>query len=97
VLDVTVCSSGLCQMLTGGQVSDDDTLSDHRLIECQLEKVKIPIQWKRNPARTVWPVYLEHLEHSLPPLTYPKSMEAIEEYTCGVTKAIVTSFEKACP
>ncbi|XP_043472976.1 uncharacterized protein LOC122505430 [Leptopilina heterotoma] len=54
VLDITICSKSLCDGVGDWRVSDEDSLSDHRLITFRLESIDREQECGRNPRSTDW-------------------------------------------
>ncbi|XP_043479878.1 uncharacterized protein LOC122509713 [Leptopilina heterotoma] len=77
VLDITICSKSFCDGVRDWRVSDEDSLSDHRLITFRLESKDREQEWGRNPRSTDWASYSEDLKASM--ACFPTSYGTMEE------------------
>ncbi|XP_043470928.1 uncharacterized protein LOC122504096 [Leptopilina heterotoma] len=97
VLDITICSKSLCDGVRDWRVSDEDSLSDHRLITFRLESKDREQEWGRNPRSTDWASYIKDLKTSMAcfPTSYGtrEELELAAEY---LRDSIICSIERNC-
>jgi len=79
-------------------VSGEDSMSDHRYITFTLKRDRKPPGFRLNPRQTNWTVYDQELNQSIGMwigrVTTPGD---IERELTNLNKAVIGSFEKACP
>ena len=64
VLDLTLCSASLAEKIKNWHVSDEPSLSDHRHIIFYIEASPLTREQFRNPRKTNWNLYKDHLTMS---------------------------------
>ena len=98
VLDLTICNRGLIGRISKWRVSDETSLSDHRLIRAEISDWLTVTKWKRNPRSTNWDQFKHDLSITLNGFRgnygNPRDLE-VSELT--VRKAIITAYENNCP
>ena len=98
VLDITLISPGLSELITDWEVSDDVSLSDHRHIRFRLKSKRLERQFLRNPRSTDWSLFSETLDQTTPYI--PQCLNSIEEIDNAVLKVeryVMNAYFKACP
>ncbi|XP_043475031.1 uncharacterized protein LOC122506781 [Leptopilina heterotoma] len=97
MLDITICSKSLCDGVRDWRVSDEDSLSDHRLVTFRLESKDREHEWGRNSRSTDWASYREDLKASMAcfPTSYRtrKELRLAAEY---LRDSIICPFERNC-
>ena len=98
MIDVTLATPPIVYDIVNWHVSGEDSISDHRYITFILKHdTKLP-SVSHNPRRTSWSVYDQELNQStgmwIGRVTTPGD---IERELTNLNKAIIASFEKACP
>jgi ribonuclease HI len=97
VLDITLCSRSCYDMIEDWRVSDEETLSDHRLIEFTIacpDRVEVA---RRNPRKTKWSGYLEDLKTHLP--DFGEGVLTVRELEAAadqLQQAVVLSYHQNC-
>lgn len=99
VLDITLVSSSIRDLIKNWRVSTEPSLSDHRIIELNIENVKYNRPIRRVPRKTNWEVYKTNLQNNLHCLSSGGNRHHmdLEQDTEKVTKAIMEAFESSCP
>lgn len=98
VLDITLASPSLCNYIRAWQVSPEPSLSDHRIISFDIEDVGSHSEEKRNPRRTDWTLYREHLCGSLSLIsTVAKNTDELDRAVERVNESILEAFQESCP
>ena len=64
VLDLTLCSASITEKVKNWHVSDEPSLSDHRHIRFDVEATPLRREHFRNPKKTNWNSFKEHLVNS---------------------------------
>ncbi|XP_029175237.1 uncharacterized protein LOC114943717 [Nylanderia fulva] len=98
VIDITIRSGGILDLLRGWRVSDEPSESDHRQVRFTMEQVQSQGLWMRNPRKTNWRGYEEDLKSRLkeaPTRFYTKeNLETAGDY---LNDAIKYLYEMNCP
>ena len=98
VIDLTLATPPIAHDIEDWSVSGKDSMSDHRYITFTLKCDRKPPGFRRNPRRTNWTVYDQELNQSIGmwigKVTTPGD---IERELTNLNKAVIGSFEKACP
>lgn len=100
VIDLTLGSPRVCQAVVNWMVSDEDTLSDHRLINFELlgRSCQAPVELRRNPRKANWPTFKVELEGLIGNLRdWPRTGGGIEREAGELQTASIHAFEAACP
>jgi len=98
VLDITICSKGLGDLVKNWKVWKIDSFSDHRYISFRLTLKAECRQPSRNPKRTKWEDFKKEVKLCLTPHHRPISnVRELDTEVEGLTHALVTSYEKTCP
>ncbi|XP_029169805.1 uncharacterized protein LOC114939608 [Nylanderia fulva] len=98
VIDITICSGGILDLLRGWRVSDEPSGSDHRQIRFTMEQVQSQGLWKRNPRKTNWRGYEEDLRSRLKEApTRFHTKENLETAADYLNDAIKYSYKMNCP
>lgn len=97
VLDITICSPDLTRLVQGWAVSDEQMLSDHRMIEFCLTKAQTELRWTRNIKTTNWTTYVNMLANGLPEVTYPTCEHEVETYSQQLTQCMTDALNQSCP
>ncbi|XP_044575186.1 uncharacterized protein LOC123258995 [Cotesia glomerata] len=100
VIDLTLGSRKIAQMVTDWGVSKEDTLSDHRQINFSVKgnKDNGTRDTYRNPRSTDWLKYRKELGNRLgKPVRGLRNVPKIEQAAEHLQQAIVQSYEIACP
>ncbi|XP_029171938.1 uncharacterized protein LOC114941203 [Nylanderia fulva] len=98
VIDITIRSGGILDLLRGWRVSDEPSESDHRQVRFTMEQVQSQGLWMRNPRKTNWRGYEEDLKSRLkeaPTRFYTK--EKLETAADYLNDAIKYLYEMNCP
>ncbi|XP_018363697.1 PREDICTED: uncharacterized protein LOC108761587 [Trachymyrmex cornetzi] len=98
VLDLTLCSLGFVRKVREWKVSNEPSLSDHRLITFRLSDLKVEVKKVRNPKRTDLVSYQRDLGIKL--RDFPKRYGTAEELELCVDylqRALIGSYEANCP
>ncbi|XP_076289818.1 uncharacterized protein LOC143213650 [Lasioglossum baleicum] len=100
VIDITLGTAKVAQTTKNWRVSDEITLSDHRLISFRLEgeACDVPTGPYRNPRACDWSLYKEELDTRLGGLyVRPKTTTETECAVADIQSAVTQSYELACP
>jgi hypothetical protein len=65
VIDLTLGTNRIGDLVSNWHVSDDPSLSDHRHICFQIHNIKVEQSTYRNPKRTNWESYQDDLQVNL--------------------------------
>ncbi|MCP3661285.1 MAG: hypothetical protein GY696_02130 [Gammaproteobacteria bacterium] len=98
VIDITLASSEVSNAVGNWRVSDEESLSDHRLIRFSIPVDSPPPVLYRNPRATDWVSYNEELCQGLEgdtPAVW--TSDQIEVQTSRLQSAIVSAYEASCP
>jgi len=96
VIDITLCSAGMTDLVRDWRVSNELSGSDHRQAFFSLVHEE-EIRWGRNPKHTNWMSYRTDLESILKKA--PSSFHTIENLEMAaqfVSDAIKTAYESNC-
>ncbi|XP_072401064.1 uncharacterized protein [Diabrotica undecimpunctata] len=97
VLDLTLCTSRISDIITNWVVSDEPSCSDHRHIRFDLDIFPSEIKY-RNPRDTNWVGYRESLSKNLEECTISfKSPEVIDSAAETISEAIMAAYQENCP
>ncbi|XP_072380731.1 uncharacterized protein [Diabrotica undecimpunctata] len=97
VLDLTLCTSRISDIITNWFVSDEPSCSDHRHIRFDLDIFPSEIKY-RNPRDTNWVGYRESLSKNLEECTISfKSPEVIDSAAETISEAIMAAYQENCP
>ncbi|KAG5685143.1 hypothetical protein PVAND_014336 [Polypedilum vanderplanki] len=98
VIDLTLCSPGIEDLISGWHVSDEDSLSDHQTIRFRLKCEPNPEAQYRNIRRTNFQSYLARLRWRIgswdPTINNSVDLEAA---VTMLTESVVLSFQESCP
>lgn len=97
VIDITLCSREIEDLIRNWRVSDEVSLSDHRYINFSLSAKIRTNQWIRNPRNTNWIVFQNELTGTLGNPTVPNNTRELDEMVLSLNKNLLNAFEKACP
>ncbi|XP_046142510.1 uncharacterized protein LOC123987985 [Osmia bicornis bicornis] len=103
VIDLTLGSAKVAQVVKHWQVRDESTLSDHRLITFNLigDRGGGTGEAYRNPKATNWALYKEGLKRRLRRLKghcqRPRTVGEIDQAVKHLSSAITQAYEAACP
>ena len=97
VIDLTLTNRSVGNQINRWRVLEEDSLSDHRLIEFRLGIDTISIPSGRNPRNVDWDRYGELVTERLPNLKKLKSAEMIEDATKKLEGTLINCFEELCP
>lgn len=101
VLDITVASQNIINIIKNWHVSNEDTLSDHREINFTIDIETVNINKFRNPRNTDWEVFKRVLSRNITKdqrnLVDLTDSEKFDKAVEGFNKAMNTAFIKACP
>jgi hypothetical protein len=65
MLDITVCTKGLANLMRDWRVSSEPSRSDHRQICYDLDQIQVEKKWGCNPRLTNWTGYRADVECQL--------------------------------
>ena len=94
VIDITLATAGADHAMQGWQVSDEETLSDHKRIEFRLTGEAREPAIYRNVRKTDWTMFIDELENNLN--WNITGTESIEEITDNVTDSIISAYNNSC-
>jgi len=96
VIDITLCSIGMTDLVRNWRVSNEPSGSDHRQVRFNLEHEE-EIKWGRNPKHTNWTGYRLDLESLLKkaPTSF-HTTDNLEVAAQFVSDAIKTAYENNC-
>ncbi|XP_018303555.1 uncharacterized protein [Mycetomoellerius zeteki] len=94
VLDLPLCSRGSVRKVREWKVSDEPSLSDHRLISFRLSGLQMKVKKIRNPKRTDWDSYQRDLKDFPRKHGTAGELELCVDY---LQRALVGSYEANCP
>ncbi|XP_046145681.1 uncharacterized protein LOC123988998 [Osmia bicornis bicornis] len=100
VIDLTLGTTKVAQVVKHWQVRDESTLSDHRLITFNLmgDREGGTGEAYRNPKATNWALYREGLEGRLKGhCQRPRTVGEIEQAVKHLSSAVTQAYEDACP
>ena len=97
VIDITLASSDVRDQVTGWQVLDEVSFSDHRYIVFQFSDVEQPIEFYRNPKKTNWEIFEQGVKDSYSSVESLDTIESLEKAVYSVTDSLVSNFQKSCP
>jgi hypothetical protein len=98
VIDITLGTNEIANLVSNWHVSDETSLSDHRYICFQIGNISINQVTYRNPRRTNWESYKDDLKGNLE--TLPRNMRTIKDIDRSVDQlqwAIMSSYYRNCP
>jgi hypothetical protein len=98
VIDITFCSQKLVNVISGWEVIQEDTKSDHLEINFNLRIDHKPVEIFRNPKKTDWEIYRECLSRRSEKVQqtfngFAELNKAVDE----LTHSLVSSYMDACP
>ena len=98
VIDVTLVTRTMTREIYDWRVASEDSFSDHRMIQFNIQQCKRQRVRCRNIRRTNWTTYeLELCAKTGMWFASIKSPDDIERELTKLNSAIITSYEKACP
>ena len=99
VLDITLFSHTLCTLIRNWKVSNEETFSDHKYLQFELDMEKTQKWEYRNPRRTDWKKYNETLtkEFTQIKMKIEETTLSIEGNINKITKEMCKAFRKTCP
>ena len=100
VIDITLASDNIANLIQGWQVSDEVSMSDHRWIRFTLNRFSVKKREYRNPRLTDRQLYLHKLQESLGKRELYESIntaEKLEEVVQFLQNTIKEAFHSACP
>jgi hypothetical protein len=98
VIDLTLGTTNIRNLVSNWHVSEEPSLSDHRYICFQIGKIAVQRVTFRNPRRTYWESYKDDLKGNLE--TIPcrvRTIKAIDRSVDQLQRVIVSSFHRNCP
>jgi hypothetical protein len=98
VIDLTLGTKEIANVVSNWHVSDETSLSDHRYICFQIGNISINQVIYRNPRRTNWESYKDDLKGNLE--TLPRNIRTIKDIDGSVDqlqRAIISSYYRNCP
>ncbi|XP_072377266.1 uncharacterized protein [Diabrotica undecimpunctata] len=97
VLDLTLCTSRISDIITNWVVSDEPSCLDYRHIRFDLDIFPSEIKY-RNPRDTNWVGYRESLSKNLEECMISfKSPEVIDSAAETISEAIMAAYQENCP
>ncbi|XP_046142185.1 uncharacterized protein LOC123987908 [Osmia bicornis bicornis] len=97
VIDITISSQGLVDLVRDWRVSNEPSGSDHRLIRFSLQ-LKVATTWTRNPRRTNWDGYRADLDATIKNIpTKFHTRKDLETSALCLGNAITDAYEANCP
>lgn len=98
VLDITLSTVHVANFVNKWNVLEEPSLADHQFIsfEIKFEHTVIP-EIYRDPNRTDWEGYRESLKQMILPLSYPTSIEDLDEAAEDLQQIITDAYESHCP
>lgn len=100
VIDLTLLlGSRGCDLIQNWRVSEETSLSDHRVIRFDVTSLNISSSWARSPRNTDWSIFNNQLSESLNLAPYGNicSTEQLDEQALALGRALFSAYEKACP
>jgi ribonuclease HI len=98
VIDITICSAAVELDVSGWNVSQEYSMSDHQTIQFSLTADDFSTKPFRNPKKTNWSVFKETLVCLMDGWKAPvESTFKIEEAVRFLTSRIILSYEESCP
>lgn len=100
VLDVTFGSTSITDRITDWHVSKEKTMSDHREIVFNVTVPTTADSIFRNPRKTNWNSFDEHLATSIETYAWVNDITSVEEldtYVETLSNALHSAFLHACP
>ena len=98
VIDITVASQGMANLVENWYVSHEASMSDHRQIRLQIRCGKFPKKFFRNVKKTNWETYVNRLTLYPPDVKQClNSPEEIDDAAKAVERAIMLAYTYACP
>ncbi len=98
VLDVTLVSSEIVDLIKDWEVSKEASLSDHRHIRFNIRTARDKPRVRRNPKNTDWGLYRRHLERELGGMmTQVKTPNDVERVVTKLQTGMMGAFNKSCP
>lgn len=98
VLDLTLGSTSIRHRIKRWRVSNEPSLSDHRIIEFNLDGTIEGSTFSRNPRNTNWDEYRNILKCNVDQLnSRVGSNLEIEESVCALNGAIMDAYASGCP
>lgn len=100
VIDITLATQNLSNRIKNWVVSCEETLSDHKEINFQVECVVPPGSLYRNPRNTDWNIYNKMLKMKISKSKHLDQTDTIVELNTAVTritKAMNKAYLCACP
>ena len=97
LIDITVCTPNLNDLIQNWRVSYEDSLSDHKYIHFSLEGSGHGPEYSRNPRNTDWEGYANSLGDLIK--QFPRrygTPEEIELAVEAVERAVMDSYEANC-
>jgi hypothetical protein len=98
VIDLTLGTNKIVNLVSNWHVSDEPSLSDHRFICFQIGNISINQVTFRNPRRTNWELYKDDLKVNLEILS--RRIRTIKDTDQSVDQlpwAIISSYYQNCP
>ena len=99
VLDVTLVSAGIADVVSGWRVDSTPSLSDHRCIRFELAGQNFPVKVSRNVRRTDWLLFNSQCEELLANLEVGNinNVRDLDVAAGKVTSSMIAAWEAACP
>jgi ribonuclease HI len=98
VIDISLCSPSIAEEISNWHVLQEDSLSDHQIIQFELKSNHIDPKTYRNRKSTDWNFYKERLIggfHHLPKEI--KTENELDSATKTLTDLLISCFEISCP
>lgn len=100
VLDITFGSTFFTHIVKRWAVSNEPSMSDHRIIRFDIEGSTLGKRSYRNPRKTNWENYLHHLSNNLSHIGIKSRVKNNMELETAVEElqsCIISAYEESCP
>lgn len=100
VLDLTITSESIRNLILDWRVSNEESLSDHEHIIFMLaDENPQQLRTYRSPRKTEWSTYREVLERKICEieLNEPASTAELDKRVEQITEAIIEAYQESCP
>jgi hypothetical protein len=98
VIDQTLRTNKIVNLVSNWHVSDEPSLSDHRYKYFQVGNISINQVTVRNPRRTNWELYKDDLKLNLEMLSRRiRTIKDIDRSVDQLQQAIISSYYQNCP
>lgn len=97
VIDITLCSNKISNLIHNWRVAKEESMSDHRYIKFELEvKLETIATSVRNPRRTNWDSYRSNLVSSTIKIRRISTISELEEEAKRLETELIAAFEINC-